>query len=202
MAKAKKKKYDPIKNPCPLIYGLYTKHIETIKHYTRIQLTYRQLASTLMFAIFFAIGFILSEHQGWPFNRLILIMLMTVAGIFGILSLWYLDIIIYDRLLQTTANELIHMEKKYKWIPPVHHNHIKLLYIEYPKSKSFLYFSFCGILFLTLMIAIYLLFCQYGVPVLIASYLFIAFITMMAFKGITNMSGDLYYQKDSKSEEK
>jgi len=105
-----------------LIYGVYAKLIEGIKHFDGIQTTYRMMSSTLLLAIVAAIGFLFSRMATeFPVNRLIGVIAVCVSGIAGITTLGFLDLVFQERLVVSNFVEALKFEKTYKWLPQVHH---------------------------------------------------------------------------------
>lgn len=108
-----------------MVYGIYTKLIEGIKHFDGVQATYRMMTSTLLLAIFAAIGFLFSRMATeFPVNRLIGVVAICIFGISGITTLGFLDLVFQERLVVSNFVEALKFEKKYRWLPQVHHRMI------------------------------------------------------------------------------
>lgn len=149
---------DPIKSysiPNPLVYGIYTRLIDNIKHFGLLRFHYVKLAFTFFLAVFLGIGFILSGLEKLPFDKLIIIFFMTTSGVFGIILIAFLDFVVTDRLVQTTAIELVRMEKKYSWLPKEHHNMVAMKVEGMGESKSHFYLALSAILIFFSIISMY-----------------------------------------------
>lgn len=128
-----------------LIYGVYSKLIEGIKHFDGIQTTYRVVSSTLLLAIIGAIGFLFSSMlTEFPINKLIGVIAICFSGIAGITALGFLDLIFQERLVVSNFIEALKFEKKYEWLPQVHHKMIHGGTHHGSPTKKSLYYIGCS----------------------------------------------------------
>lgn len=141
--------------PSPIVYGIYTKLIDNIRQFNFQRFHYVKLAFTFFLAVFLGIGFILSGLEKLPFDKLIVIFFMTTSGVFGIILIAFLDFVVTDRLVQTTAIELVRMEKEYSWLPKEHHNMVAMKVEGMGESKSHFYLALSAILIIFSIISMY-----------------------------------------------
>src|SRR6188474_468000 len=77
-----------------------TKEInENIRHYNEHQTKYRTLASQWLIAAMAGIGFLFDANTGLPFNNMVLIMLISLISALGILQLWRMDLVVFQRII-------------------------------------------------------------------------------------------------------
>jgi hypothetical protein len=90
------------------------------RHFNQIQGHYRTMASTWLLGLFVAAGFLLSQEEGKiPYPPGAVIGALGVLAAIGILSLWVLDVFVYQRLLRGWFNEGVRLESENPWLPPV-----------------------------------------------------------------------------------
>ena len=91
----------------------FTKEInENIRHYNEHQTKYRTLASQWLIAAMAGVGFLFSANTGFPFDNLILIMLISLISALGILQLSR----IFSVLRRLSAAKMsAHFAKDSKW---------------------------------------------------------------------------------------
>lgn len=141
--------------PNPLIYGIYTKLLDNIKHFGYLRLHYIKLAFTFFLAVFLGIGFVLSGLERLPFDHLLVIFFMTTSGVFGIILIAFLDFVVTDRLVQSAAIELVRMENEYSWLPKAHHNMLHVKVEGMGESKSYFYLALSSILIIFSVVSIF-----------------------------------------------
>ncbi|MBN2479715.1 MAG: hypothetical protein JXA94_05760, partial [Parachlamydiales bacterium] len=125
------------------IYGLYSKIISNEKHYTVLQSKYKTNATYWLLIIFAAIGVVFSSEEiSLPLDSMIATTIICLVGIIGILFFWYEDIMIQERFLNINFLEGTLMEKKYTWLPQVHHQHLVYTHKTMLKLKN-LFFVGC-----------------------------------------------------------
>jgi hypothetical protein len=108
-----------------LIYGIYCKIINNEKHYTTLQAKYKTLAVYWLLIIFAAIGLIFSSKEAaLPFDPILATFTISIIGMIGIGIIWYEDVICKERILNINHLTALQLEKKYKWIPHVHHKYV------------------------------------------------------------------------------
>jgi hypothetical protein len=103
-----------------------------------MQSKYRALTSTWLLAAFLGIGYVLSrDHQVvLPFNIFLAVIVLSFLGSFGITLLWFLDVVLYQRLWLACVVELARLEHKHRWLP-----RINLNILEMRRSKRFRFFQ-------------------------------------------------------------
>ena len=70
------------------------------RHFDELESKYRALASTWVLATFVGIGFVLTRGElQLPFDRLVAVTAVGVAGSAGIVLLWVMDLLVYHQLL-------------------------------------------------------------------------------------------------------
>jgi hypothetical protein len=111
-----------------LIYAVYSQLCQHKTHFSSMQNRYRALTSTWFLAAFAGIGFLISGRYNieLPFNVLIGILLLCFFSAFGITLLWFLDIVLYQRLWIGTVVELAKLEEKYSWLPKTNLNTLQI----------------------------------------------------------------------------
>lgn len=92
------------------------------RHFNTLQGTYRGMASAWLFASFSAIGFMTSKTISIGIDSELLVAGIAVAGCVGIALLWVIDLLVYQRLLDSCFIEGLILEDKYPWLPPFRHN--------------------------------------------------------------------------------
>lgn len=102
-----------------LAYGYYTQLTTHKEHFSSMQNRYRALTSTWVLAGFFGMGNILSGHDNicLPFSSLFGILVLCFSVAFGVTLLWFLDIVLYQRLWMGTVVELAKLENTHDWLP-------------------------------------------------------------------------------------
>ncbi|HEX6848788.1 MAG TPA: hypothetical protein VF144_17505 [Chitinophagaceae bacterium] len=136
----------------------FTKEInENIRHYNEHQTKYRTLASQWLIAAMAGVGFLFSANTGFPFDNLILIMLISLISALGILQLWRIDLVVFQRIIGSFFAAGIELEKKYPDLPK-----IKETILDRVPHKNagqnlfyFYYFIIALFLFLTFLAFIY-----------------------------------------------
>jgi hypothetical protein len=93
------------------------------RHFNELESRYRALASTWLLATFAGAGFVLSQQLlNLPFDRLVLVAVLALAGATGITLLCTLDLMVYHQLLEAAYLEGLKMENTYQWLPRVRSN--------------------------------------------------------------------------------
>lgn len=104
-----------------MAYEAYAQTIERLQHFNRMQTTYRTFAFTWLAATFFGIGYSLSSREiNLPFPPLMIVVLLCVLSSAGIVLIWYMDLIMCERMIATALFEGLEYEKEFEWIPKVH----------------------------------------------------------------------------------
>lgn len=162
-----------------LAYGVYTKHIEAIKHYDGIQTKFRSLTSTLLLGIFAATGFLFTfQDQILPVHIIAVVACLCLLGIGAVTIFCLLDLVFQERLIIANFIEALKLEEKYKWLEPIHHNMIhKGVHFSSPSKKVIFYIG-CGLfLFFLFSLSLYYYVKSFNNPYL----LFIPFLFLIIF---------------------
>ena len=110
-----------------------TKEInENVRHYNEHQTKYRTLASQWLIAGFAGIGFLFSAEPKLPFDKLIFTMLISVASAFGIFQLWRIDIILFQKIIQSFFSAGAHLEDQFTSLPKIKTS----IYKNVPKGNA------------------------------------------------------------------
>jgi hypothetical protein len=96
------------------------------RHFGDAQLRCRALASTWLLAMFAGFGFLISKDPTL-FKREILIASLGFISTSAIFSMWVIDLVIYQRLLDAAFIEGLSLEEAQPWLPQVRSNQRKLL---------------------------------------------------------------------------
>ncbi len=127
-----------------ITYGMYCNHIKEIQHFDVMQTFFRVLTSTLLLASFAAIGFIFSLAQTHIlFGRLFIVIMIGFIGISSFFTLWYLDLVFYERLLVSHFAEAFRLEKEHEWLPKVQHNMLFSVHKQDHPSNIVYYYIGC-----------------------------------------------------------
>lgn len=138
-----------------LIFGFYNQLKQHKNHFSSIQLRYRTLTSTWLLAAFAGIGFLLSGHSEieLPFNALFGVILLCFCAGFGTTLLWFLDIVLYQRLWSGTVVEMARLEEAHSWLPPINLNTLMIRKDKkYRFSQSYFYIGINGFFILISML--------------------------------------------------
>lgn len=130
-----------------LIYASYAKLLHGGRHHGYLQTNYRMMTSTWLLGTFAGIGFLMSSFNTLPFDHLIGVACACIIGIVGIYLLWYADTFIQELLLDINVVEGLILERKYKWLPQIHHTFLHLYKNSNARFVKVLFFIGCkGIL--------------------------------------------------------
>ena len=97
------------------------------RHSSGIQSSYRVLASTWMLAAFAGIGFVISKEFSFGIPKELLVAVIALGGGFGLVLLWVLDLMFYQRLLDAAYFEARNLEDTHPWLPQPRNNMRALL---------------------------------------------------------------------------
>ncbi len=92
-----------------------------------LQARYRALASTWLLATLAAIGFVLTKELDVAVPDELIIGALGIGGSIGILLLWAVDLLVYQRLLDGAYIEGRSLEDAQPWLPQVRNNIRRLL---------------------------------------------------------------------------
>lgn len=97
-----------------------TKEInENIRHYNEHQTKYRILASQWLIAAIVAIGFLFDANTGLPFSNLVLILLICLISALGILQLWRIDLVVFQRIIASFFSAGFVIEEENPSLPQI-----------------------------------------------------------------------------------
>src|SRR5579872_970979 len=107
-----------------IAYGLYSQLKLHKDHFSNMKNRYRGLSSTWFLAAFTGMGFLLSGYENieLPFNTLLGVVILCFCACFGITLLWFVDIVLYQRLWLGTVVELARLEEAHHWLPRINLN--------------------------------------------------------------------------------
>lgn len=97
------------------------------RHFNNAQTNCRALASTWLLAALAGIGVVVSKETSVGFSKELIIVGMTLGGAVGLVLLWILDLLFYQRLLDAAYIEARNLELAHPWLPQVRNNIKKLL---------------------------------------------------------------------------
>jgi len=110
-----------------LIFKLYSELGSIERHSSGVQSQYRVLASTWMLAVFAGIGFVISKEFSFDIPKQYFVIAIGFAGLAGLLLLWVLDLMFYQRLLDPAYIEAMKFESAHDWLPQTRNNIRRLL---------------------------------------------------------------------------
>ena len=96
------------------------------RHFNDIQAKYRLLASGWLLASFAGIGFVVTERLNVQASPYLLAAGIAAAGALGIQLLWVVDLLVYQRLLDSCFVEGLKLERTLAEMPPFRHNMMKM----------------------------------------------------------------------------
>ncbi len=145
-----------------LTASIYYNLVSYENHYNMIQNKYKALATTWIVATFLGIGYLLTGMEvALPVNVLLAILFLCLLSAEGVSLLWFLDVGVYYKLIESIFQQTLLMEKKYKYLGRSHHNIIKLHEERHDPMKFLSMFYSSIILFLILIASICLSFYLY-----------------------------------------
>lgn len=110
-----------------LAFALYNDLVQYENHYNILQNKYKGLATTWLIATFIGIGYILSGYEvGLSVNIFLALMLLCLLSSLGIFLLWFVDIGVYYKFIESIFLEALKLEKKYPVLGSSHQNILKL----------------------------------------------------------------------------
>lgn len=109
-------------------YGFYTQITAHKEHFSSMQNKYRSLTSTWVLASFAGFGYLLSGHQDLdlPCNTFLGIIILSFFSGLGVTLLWFLDVVLYQRLWLGSVVELARLEEEHDWLPKCNLNTLVL----------------------------------------------------------------------------
>ena len=105
----------------------------------------KQYAITWVLAVFFGIGYLLSAKLvNFPFPYLVAIILIAITGIAGLTLMWGLDLLNYQKFMNSLCQESLNFENKFDWLP----KEKSIMELHYPKKTLikhfFLFYVLCA----------------------------------------------------------
>lgn len=121
---------NPIPPPISVsdIWPMVTEIGKAEREFNSLQSSYRKLASTWLFAVFGALGFLLAPIEASNgtirigVEQPLFVVGLGAAGYFGIVVLWFVDVPVYHRLLLAYFREGLQLEKDHSWLPQIRHD--------------------------------------------------------------------------------
>jgi len=135
-----------------ITYGMYCNFIKEVQHFDNLQTHFRLLSSTILLGSIAAIGFLFSlENLNIPLGKSFVALLVAFIGITSLLTLWYVDLKFYERLLVSNFAEAYRLENENDWLPKVHHNMLFASHKkDHPSNIAFYYIGCIETLTLTI----------------------------------------------------
>lgn len=100
-----------------MIYGLYALVNQFELHVDRITNKYKYITLTWLLATYAAIGFFFSvESKDLEINKHFVASILSILGIIGVLSIWFLDLCVYQRFWGAFFLAEANMEKRYEFL--------------------------------------------------------------------------------------
>lgn len=130
-----------------ITYALYYVLIAYENHYNIIQMRYKQVAISWALATFIGIGYLLSGVEvTLPIDIKLAIMFLCLFAAEGIFLLWFLDINVYYKLIESIFSETIKFETKHDFIVKTHYNmqNLQKIQSEPHKFHGLFYLIFIG----------------------------------------------------------
>jgi hypothetical protein len=97
------------------------------RHFNNQQSNCRALASTWLLAGFAGIGIVISKELSVQFSKELIIVAIGLASAVGLSLLWMLDLLVYQRMLDSAYYEARELESHQPWLPQVRNNMRDLL---------------------------------------------------------------------------
>lgn len=134
-----------------IIYGFYSQLNPFANFFGHIENHYKKVAFTWLISSFVAIQYLFSyEAKNMPINPVLILVFVSFLAIFGIILIWFLDVIVYQTYFYSVILEEAKLEKKNKWLPKINLNFGAAQYKE--KKYSVSSFFYMGCLFILLFI--------------------------------------------------
>lgn len=111
-----------------IYYGLNSKLRVYQYHYNAAKVKNKLVSLTWIIASFIGFGYLLSgQETGLPLNILTTISLLACLSTIGLMLLWFLDIVVYHRLIEAIFTEQLLLEESFPILSATHHNMVELL---------------------------------------------------------------------------
>ncbi len=132
-----------------IAYGLYALLCSHEDHYNNLQNKYKGLTVTWVIATFIAIGYLLSGYEkGLSVSTLLIITFLSILAATGVFLLWYLDVMVYDKLIRSIYHETCRLEQEHEILGKTHLLGLRFLGKETAHIVYHGYFYIFFILFL------------------------------------------------------
>ncbi|NGX56752.1 MAG: hypothetical protein K1060chlam5_00998 [Candidatus Anoxychlamydiales bacterium] len=133
-------------------YGMYCNFIKEIKHFDIMQTFFRLISSTILLSSIAAIGFIYSfKTFSFPFQRTAATLMISIIGISTLITIWFVDLKFYEKILVSNFAEAFRMEKDFDFLPKVHHNMLFSVHKkDHPSNVAFYYIGCINTIILTI----------------------------------------------------
>jgi hypothetical protein len=192
-----------MKNNKLLIFGVYSKLMISARQYNHLQAIFRNLSITWVVASLVAIGFLFSfEKTEFPFDPLIGSIFISIIGILALLFFWYEDSVIKEDYLNNLVYTALKLERKYSWLPRMHHNFLHLYKKNSVIKYKILFHIGCqSILFFTLAMLLFSFLFKYFhfyslfIFLVISVMLFFLIKIMIWFPGSYEKLEEFYYDR-------
>ena len=135
-----------------IIYGLYSQLNPFANFFGHIEHHYKKVAFTWLVSSFVAIEYLFSyEATNMPINPILALVFVSFLAIFGIILIWFLDVMVYQTYFYSVILEEAKLEKKYKWLPKINFNFGAAQYKEKKYSVSSFFYIGCNTILLFIM---------------------------------------------------
>jgi hypothetical protein len=104
------------------------KHVSEFEHhFNTLQSAYRTLASTWLLAMFVGVGYVLTSSVDWPIDKFFIVAAVAVFTTVGLIILWLMDLLVYQKLLHAAFVEGKMLELDYPWLPQIRNGMVRSL---------------------------------------------------------------------------
>jgi len=106
-----------------LYYGINSKLRVYQYHYNASKVKNKLVSMTWIIASFVGFGYLLSGQEvGLPLNTLTTISLLACLSTIGLMLLWFLDVVVYHRLIESIFTEQLILEDTFPGLSSTHHH--------------------------------------------------------------------------------
>lgn len=139
-----------------LVFGAYNQVAVLLQHSNRIQLQYKITTSTWLLATFFGVGYSMSSREAnLPIDPLLVGAILAFASLLVIGRIWYLDLIVQEKIIASAVHSGLLLEKQHPWLPRAYESIVRVHHLlGYVTIKSIFYFAIATILILTICAAL------------------------------------------------
>lgn len=156
---------DPIINTKhSIIYGLYSQLSILANFYSRIQNSYKSVASTWLVSTLIGVGYLFSQRESnLPISPYLILIFVFFVSMWGITLIWFLDIYVYQTDFYKVVIEEVKLEKKHKWLSSVNDNISKIQSNPRKRISQSIFYIGCHYILLFLMCLIFLFLVNYQI---------------------------------------